>query len=288
MCRIFGFRSVLHSKVHSSLVSAENALMGQSKRHPDGWGLAYYIAHTPHVVKSTVSAESDDLFRYLSGIVTSQTVLAHIRKATQGNLNLLNTHPFQYGRWTFAHNGNIKDFEVHKEKLKKLVDPSIVNYYLGDTDSELLFKILLSEINYKIDIHKDSPSIEAIADGIKIALEKVTAIIGSLSIRDCGIPTENYLTFVLSNGPIMLAFHGGMKLYFSTYKNKCPERDSCKSFNSSCEKKAIDQTTVNHLILSSEPLQGENIWEEFSAGEMIAVDSDMRLFRSTITLPFIL
>ena len=107
MCRIFGFRSVLMSKVHSSLVSAENALMGQSRRHPDGWGLVYYISDSPHVVKSTNTAESDELFHHLSGVVTSQTVLAHIRKATHGKLSILNTHPFQYGKWTFAHNGNV-------------------------------------------------------------------------------------------------------------------------------------------------------------------------------------
>jgi hypothetical protein len=38
MCRIFGFRSVIQSQVHRSLVSADNALMIQGERHPDGWG----------------------------------------------------------------------------------------------------------------------------------------------------------------------------------------------------------------------------------------------------------
>ena len=51
MCRIFGFRSVMQSQVHRSLVSADNAFMRQSERHPDGWGVAYYVAHAPHVVK---------------------------------------------------------------------------------------------------------------------------------------------------------------------------------------------------------------------------------------------
>ena len=41
MCRLFGFRSVIPSQVHQSLVGAENALMLQSDRHPDGWGVAW-------------------------------------------------------------------------------------------------------------------------------------------------------------------------------------------------------------------------------------------------------
>ena len=73
----------MQSGVHRSLVSADNALMLQSERHPDGWGVAYYIANAPHVIKSASAAVSDHLFRHVSGIVTSETVLAHIRKAVK-------------------------------------------------------------------------------------------------------------------------------------------------------------------------------------------------------------
>jgi len=56
MCRIFGFRSVMQSQVHRSLVSADNAFMRQSERHPDGWGVAYYLANAPHVIKGASAA----------------------------------------------------------------------------------------------------------------------------------------------------------------------------------------------------------------------------------------
>ena len=46
--------------------------------------------------------------------IRSDNVIAHIRKATQGQVSLENTHPFVrelWGRyWVFAHNGNLKDF----------------------------------------------------------------------------------------------------------------------------------------------------------------------------------
>ena len=62
MCRLFGFRSTVLSQVHRSLVRAENALELQSHEHPDGWGVAYYVHGTPHVVKSSESAVEDALF----------------------------------------------------------------------------------------------------------------------------------------------------------------------------------------------------------------------------------
>jgi glutamine amidotransferase len=39
---------------------------------------------------------------------------------------------------------------------------------------------------------------------------------------------------------------------------------------------------VNHLILSSEPLQGENVWQAFEPGEVIGVDYRMRLHRTKL------
>ena len=50
MCRLFGFRSIIKSQVHSSLVGADDSLMTLSSDHPDGWGVAYYVEGAPHVL----------------------------------------------------------------------------------------------------------------------------------------------------------------------------------------------------------------------------------------------
>src|SRR4051794_40838657 len=76
MCRLFGFRSVIPSQVHRSLLAAENALGVQSNLHPDGWGVAFYIDGAPHVTRSPSTALGDALFHRLSGVVASETVLA--------------------------------------------------------------------------------------------------------------------------------------------------------------------------------------------------------------------
>jgi len=56
MCRLFGFRSVLRSRVHRSLRTADNALAVQSRVHPDGWGVAYYVAGFSNVTTTTETA----------------------------------------------------------------------------------------------------------------------------------------------------------------------------------------------------------------------------------------
>jgi len=76
----------------------------------------------------------------------------------------------------------------------------------------------------------------------------------------------------------MIAHQGGQRLHWSTWKNRCSERDTCPSFAPACEK-ATEDGFVNHLIFTSEPLQGENIWNEMKLGEFIGVDGRMRLKR---------
>ncbi|MCB0390154.1 MAG: class II glutamine amidotransferase [Bdellovibrionales bacterium] len=275
MCRIFGFRSVIKSQVHHSLISADNAIHNQSENHPDGWGVAYYVDSSPHVIKSEKTAIQDHLFKRVSGIVNSQTVIAHIRNATSGQQNILNTHPFQYGQWVFAHNGNIKNFSTTKNKLHGLVNPHLFKYILGDTDSEILFYILLTELQ-KIQNLTDLCTLNNLFEMNTKAIEKITKIIGPCLNQDDGPINENYLTYILTNGQVFFAYQGGKQLYYSTHKSKCKERNSCPFFAEECENPTLNGK-VNHLLFSSEPIQGDNVWLPMTFGQSLGVDNQMIL-----------
>jgi glutamine amidotransferase len=281
MCRIFGFRSVIQSQVHRSLVSADNALMQQSDRHPDGWGVAYYNAGAPHVIKAVSSAQVDHLFRRVSGIVASETVLAHLRKATQGSLSIINTHPFQFGHWVFVHNGNIKGFAELRDELVGRVPPILRRFILGDTDSEVFFYLLLGHMAKRCELHRAGFPIEGLVEAVTDTVEEVTALAGAICPQDDGPPTENFLTFVITNGATMVAHQGGKELHFSTYKTRCPERDDCPSFRPECEAETRSGF-VNHLLVSSEPLMGENVWDKLQPGEVVGVDWRMQLTRTRL------
>lgn len=277
MCRLFGFRSVLQSGVHRSLLSADNALGAQSEFHPDGWGVAYYIGGAPHLIRSDGQALHDRLFERVSGIASSQTVVAHIRRATQGTRSPMNSHPFQYGPWIFAHNGNIKDFAQHKEAIRAQIAPELRRFILGDTDSEHLFYLFLTQLQrHGALFDRDLPPLAA-ADAMLETIHTVTAIVGPYSTDDNAPPTETFLTCVATNGEVMLAHQGGKDLLYSTHKAHCPERDCCPHLSSNCERPAVMGEAVNHLIFTSESLQGENLWTRMAPGQIIAVDREMRL-----------
>lgn len=281
MCRIFGFRSVIQSQVHRSLVSADNALMLQSERHPDGWGVAYFNAGAPHVIKSIDSAQADHLFKRVSGIVASETVLAHLRKATQGALTIINTHPFQYGPWVFVHNGNIAGFEELRKPLLHRVPPVLRRYILGDTDSEVLFYLLLGHMARRCELHRHGYALEHLIEAARDTVDEVVELAGDICREDAGPPTATYLTFAITNGTVMFAHQGGKTLYFSTHKRRCPDRDQCASFGPACEAPAPDGF-VKHFIVSSEPLHGDNVWSELEPFEGVGVDWRMKVTRAPL------
>lgn len=265
MCRLFGFKSVLQSQIHQSLVNADNAIAKLSEEHPDGWGVAYYVEDAPHIIKSENKAIEDKIFKKVSGVVTSHTVLAHIRNATLGNKSILNTHPFQYGPWVFGHNGNVKNFSVNKNKLLRLVDPKYIRFILGETDSEILFFIILSEV-LRSGLNKKS---------IAAAIEKIVGVIGPIETDPNADNSNTFLSFIMTNGKSMVAFQGGKSLYYSTHKSKCPESGTCNFFNQTCENRAANKSIVNHLLISSDPLSGQNEWTAMKTGELIILNNEM-------------
>lgn len=275
MCRLFGFRSVIPSQVHRSLMKVDNALGSQSEAHPDGWGVAYYVDGSPHLTRSPSTALEDALFRRLSGVLSSETVLAHVRKATQGPKTVLNCHPFQHGRWTFAHNGDVPSFAERRDALMDAILPRLRRFVLGETDSEVIFYVLLSHLAGQGPL-ANRHGIDALIAAIRATVATVREI--------CDVPGSDpsLLTFIVTDGVTLAATHGGKELFVSTHKTRCSDRDDCPHLSPECE--APTKTGfINHLIFSSEQIDGENVWTAMEPGDIIGVDWRMRVERAHVT-----
>lgn len=275
MCRIYGFRSVIKSGVHQSLVAADNALGRQSEKHPDGWGVAYYIERFPHVIRNSKKALEDRLFSELSAVVQTRTLLAHIRQATIGSVDILNCHPFQYGPWTFAHNGNVEGFDDDPrvtDAVRDLVDPRWRSNILGSTDSETCFYVFLSRLARRVDdvTHAGIPR-EAVLGALREMVCEVTAIADG---RDRPEPCK--MTVVVTNGSTLVGYRHKKELFFSTHKTFCPERGVCPEFEAGRCEAAVDDGLVKHLVVTSERIaEGPNVWRELDDGHYVAVDHGM-------------
>ena len=272
MCRVLGFRSAFPSPMHESLLRARNALTVQSREHPDGWGIAWYEgAPLPHLRHGTGAAFSDGAFEEAARLVSSDTVVAHVRKASCGEVRPENCHPFRYGPWSFAHNGDIAGFEGLREAIDASLPDDLRAHLRGDTDSERCFLLFLDALRARAGSLDPEPPFEAIAD----ALLEVEAQLRALA--DPGAEKPSVLTFVVSSGTELAALHSGNTLWFSTHKSRCPEREGCAHFSPSCEAPAAEGDPVRHLLIASEPLSSANVWRPVPEGGVVGVDPQMRL-----------
>src|SRR5919201_5024269 len=132
MCRLFGM-SGGRRRMRATfwLLEAPDSLAVQSRRNPDGYGLATFDERgRPVVAKRPAAAYEDELFAREAREEESRTFVAHVRYASTGGLTVENTHPFEQEGRVFAHRGYIGDLEALDSRLgehRKLVR--------GETDS---------------------------------------------------------------------------------------------------------------------------------------------------------
>ncbi len=150
MCRLYAMHANEPTRVECGLVLSQNALMKQSEgdlagvMHGHGWGVADYPDGVPKIEKRTWAAFHGEHFSKAAARVYARTVVAHVRRATVGRTSVENTHPFHHGRWIFAHNGTIPSFEDVRFLMLDHTDPLHRAEIMGDTDSEHLFRYLMS------------------------------------------------------------------------------------------------------------------------------------------------
>jgi glutamine amidotransferase len=139
MCRLFGLATGRPVKATFWLLEAPDSLAAQSRRNPDGYGLATY---RPEVLveKRPVAAYADEEFARDANERESPVFLAHVRYASTGPIELANTHPFEHDGRVFAHNGHLEGLDALEDRLgdyRRLVH--------GDTDSERFFALVIKE-----------------------------------------------------------------------------------------------------------------------------------------------
>jgi glutamine amidotransferase len=182
MCR---FTLYLGSPIRLSslLLEPEHSLIRQSihsheRDEPlngDGFGVGWYareLCDEPAVFRSITPAWNNRNLRNLARVVASDCILAHVRAATQlSGVNDANCHPFRYGRLLFMHNGDIGNFrQLRRRLLNEISDEAFSNVY-GSTDSELLFSVLIDELQQIVE----PQPLECLAVAMERAIARVTA-----------------------------------------------------------------------------------------------------------------
>jgi glutamine amidotransferase len=145
MCRLLGIAASEPTEFRIVLREAPRSLAALSREHRDGWGIAVFDACDGawRVERGVVCAVEDERFHRLAVGSRGELLVSHIRQKTIGDTSLANTHPFERGRWIFAHNGTVKDVAW----LRANASSERLGEIAGETDSELLFAWMLTRLD---------------------------------------------------------------------------------------------------------------------------------------------
>lgn len=271
MCRLFGFKSAVPSRAHRSLVQAENALSRQAEAHPDGWGIAWFQGDQAWVVKSEQGACGSDSFHRASAHLQSNTLIAHVRRATVGATNTHNTHPFRCGRWVFAHNGTVHGFDRIGPTLLADMPEAMRQNILGTTDTETLFHWLLARLRLAgVDL-TTTPEAAQVLPVLRAAKVELVA---RAAAAGCQPPVVNFL---LTDGHLFIAQRHGRELWMATQKRMCRDAETCSWPDRICLLESRPGNRLNHLLVASERTSDEDRWEEVPDDSLIAVGDDLTL-----------
>lgn len=114
--------------------------------HRDGYGIITKNSQKYSIYKSSLMYKNDNNFEFLKNkIINSKFTVGHLRATKtnfEDNICYNNTHPFWFSNNFFCHNGSITPFDI--SYFKKFIDNNYLSEIKGNTDSEVLFYILLT------------------------------------------------------------------------------------------------------------------------------------------------
>ncbi|OIJ39008.1 MULTISPECIES: class II glutamine amidotransferase [Acinetobacter] len=259
MCQLLGMNCATPTDITFSFRGFSQRA-GITSDHADGFGIAFFEDKACRLFVDNQSAVESPIAELIRNYpIKSRNVIAHIRKATQGKINLENSHPFSrelWGRqWIFAHNGDLHNFFP---ELSGRFTP------VGNTDSERAFCYLLDQLVKRFGYHE--PKQDQIFD-------MLTEI--SPSIAEHGT-----FNFCLSNGQALFTY-AITKLHWLV--REYPFKPA-QLIDIEVEVDFSQVTTPEDrvAVITTEPLTQNEEWTAFQPGEMILFQHGAKV-RSQLT-----
>ena len=219
---------------------------GLTDHHADGFGIGFFEGKGVrlfHDDKPSADSPVADLVKAYQ--IKSENVIAHIRKATQGQTSLANTHPFMremWGEyWLFAHNGHLKNFFPTQGGFYRAV---------GNTDSERAFCYILEQLRNRFPERPDEAALFA-------ALAELTA-----EIRQYGL-----FNFMLSNGDYLFA-HASTLLHYIVRKAPFGEAHLLDD-DVKVDFAAVTTPHDKVAVIATLPLTVNEQWSQLAVNELV-------------------
>jgi len=213
---------------------------------PGGWGIGFY--HQGEVLRRLTPLErSGPLeFRQLAHDVRSKVLVGHVRRASAGGPSMANTHPFRFRDWIFAHCGDIPAFAQVQPRLLQNVPEFLARNIAGETDSEVLFHVILSHLQELGALRDADAGVDVICEGVRRGIHETDE-----SVLSAGGKPPSF-ALVITNGCVMAAAARSECLRIAQFDRlvDCRNCDNEK-LRERCEIHRSDRTGLRAVVVVS-------------------------------------
>jgi predicted glutamine amidotransferase len=264
MCRLFGLHTGTQVCTATFwLVDAPDSLSQQSRRNPDGTGIGVFDTHgRPELRKEPIAAWQDAEFATDAHQMSGTTFIAHIRYATTGSLDVLNTHPFLQDGRIFAHNGVLEGLDILDARLREVGAENLV---LGQTDSERVFALITASIRAK-----DGDVSAGIVDAMQWLAANIP--IYAVNVLLC-TATDMWALRYPETHQLYLLDRTGDDVPVDPEFDLRTKRIRALS-EQLCTRKSV--------VFATEPMDDDPRWRLLDSGELVHVDAELRISRRLV------
>lgn len=245
MCQLLGMNCNTPTDICFSFTGFQTR-GGLTDIHSDGWGIAFFEGKGVRQFLDPQPSATSPIAEFVRHYpIKSCNVIAHIRKATQGQVTLENTHPFQreiWGYyWVFAHNGNL---ESYAPELNGLFQP------VGNTDSEKIFCWLMQSLREEFGDIYPGP-------------EKIFSFVHQLTLP---LAKKGEINFLFSNGDFLIAHCSTRLSYivrqFPFTSARLKDQDLSVDFGE------VTTTRDKVAVIATTPLTDDETWHTLPPGTL--------------------
>lgn len=277
MCRLLAYKGtpiimdeLLYQPKNSLVNQSINAREIEEPLNGDGFGVGWYapeINQEPITYVSVNPAWSNRNLRNLAPKIKTDCMIAHVRAASVGDVSESNCHPFQFKNILMAHNGGVEEFGKIKRKLRALLTDELYNWIKGQTDSEHIFALLLTNL---FQYHK-TVNPEAVVDAFERTFRTLKVL-----MAENGITEPAYLNMAFTNGLFIVATR-----YVSD-----PKEEPLTMYHSEGSRYVVENGTTrleapqdndNAVLVVSEKLTDDKDWTMIPPNHLVIVESSLNV-----------
>jgi glutamine amidotransferase len=249
MCELLGMNCNVPTDICFSFTGFSTR-GGGTAEHNDGWGIAFFEGKGCRTFIDIHPAAESPIARLVREYpIKSLNVIAHIRRATVGEVALENTHPFMrefWGQyWIFAHNGDLKEFAP---RLSGDIVP------VGTTDTERAFCYILDRLRKRFPAGE--PAKAQLFETLRGVVDEIAG--------------HGSFNFLMSNGEYLFA-HCSTELAYIVRRHPFTtahlvDQDVTVDFSE------LTEEGDRVAVIATAPLTDDETWTRFAPGELIVFE----------------